>query len=159
MPSRFYLTQAQLQPLREPVKRSGDPAATRAECAQVEPAGDADGSPHLAVSVTSVILAGYREPGSYPAGGHYEAIEQGFRARVLSPLLGAIRWRRRVGRCPHGCRGSPVAPVAPALGVLPHQRTGAEVPGMGCRLAGFVPDEPAGRVRHPVTGGSLAAGT
>jgi hypothetical protein len=115
MPSRFYLTQAQLQPLREPVKRSGDPAATRAECAQVEPAGDADGSPHLAVSVTSVILAGYREPGSYPAGGHYEAIEQGFRARVLSPLLGAIRWRRRVGRCPHGGVGSSVAPVAPAL--------------------------------------------
>jgi hypothetical protein len=57
------------------------------------------------------------------------------------------------------CGGRLVTGVPTVRGVLPHQRTGAEVPGMGCRLAGFVPDETAGRVRHPVTGGSLAAGT
>jgi hypothetical protein len=64
---------------------------------------------------------------------------KGFRERVLPTLFGAIRWRRRVGRCPHGCAGSPVAPLDPALGVLPHQRTGAEVQWMGCLLAVFVP--------------------
>jgi hypothetical protein len=64
---------------------------------------------------------------------------KGFRERVLRTLLGVIRWRRQVGRCPHGCAGSPVAPLDQALGVLPHQHTGAAVHWMGCWLAVFVP--------------------
>ena len=63
----------------------------------------------------------------------------GFRERVLQPLVGVLRCRRRVGRCPQGCAGSQVAPLAQAVGVLPHQRPGAEVPWMGCLLAVFVP--------------------
>ena len=50
---------------------------------------------------------------------------KGFRERVLHTLFGVLRWRRRVGRCPHGCAGSQVAPLDQALGLLPHQRTGA----------------------------------
>ena len=64
---------------------------------------------------------------------------KGFRERVLRTRFGVIRWRRRVGRCPHGCAGSQIAPLDQALGVLPHQRTGAEVQWMGCLLAVFVP--------------------
>ncbi|MFO1434038.1 MAG: hypothetical protein U1F76_28760 [Candidatus Competibacteraceae bacterium] len=46
-PWRFHLTQHQRQTLRAQGKRRGDPSATRAECAQVEPSVDADGSTHL----------------------------------------------------------------------------------------------------------------
>jgi len=52
-----------------------------------------------------------------------------------------------------------IAPLDQALGVLPHQRTGAEVQGMGCLLAVFVPYETACRLLQQLTGVSLAAGT
>ena len=84
---------------------------------------------------------------------------KGFRERVLYTLFGVIRWRRRVGRCPHGCAGSQVAPLDQALGILPYQRTGAEVQWMGCLLAVFVPYETACRVLQQLTGVSLATGT
>ena len=84
---------------------------------------------------------------------------KGFRERVLQTLFGAIRWRWRVGRCPHGGAGSPVAPLDAVLGVVAHQRTGAEVQWMGCLLAVFVPYETACRLLCPLTGVSLAAGT
>jgi len=84
---------------------------------------------------------------------------KGFRERVLQTLFGVIRWRRRVGQCPHGCAGSPVAPLDQALGIVPYQRTGAEVQWMGCLLAVFVPYETACRLLHQLTGVSLAAGT
>ena len=64
---------------------------------------------------------------------------KGFRERVLHTLFGVIRWRRRVGRCPHGGAGSPVAPLDQVLGIVPYQRTGAEVQWLGCLLAVFVP--------------------
>lgn len=84
---------------------------------------------------------------------------KGFRERVLHTLFGVIRWRRRVGRCPHGCVGSQVVPLDQALGVVPHQRTGAEVQWMGCLLAVFVPYETACQLLQQLTGVSLAAGT
>ena len=84
---------------------------------------------------------------------------KGFRERVLQTLFGAIRWRRRVGRCPHGCAGSQVAPLDAVLGWVAHQRTGAEVQWMGCLLAVFVPYETACRLLRQLTGVSLAAGT
>lgn len=84
---------------------------------------------------------------------------KGWRERVLSTLFGPIRWRRRVGRCPNGCAGSQVVPLDRALGLLPHQRTGAEVQWMGCLLAVFVPYETAARLLQHLTGVQLAAGT
>jgi hypothetical protein len=70
---------------------------------------------------------------------------KGFQPRTLYTLFGVIRWRRRVGRCPKGCKGSQVAPLDRALGLVPHQCTGAEVQWMGCLLAVFVPYETACR--------------
>jgi hypothetical protein len=52
-----------------------------------------------------------------------------------------------------------MAPLDQAVGVLPHQRTGAEVQWMGCLLAVFVPYETACRLLQQLTGVSLAAGT
>jgi hypothetical protein len=84
---------------------------------------------------------------------------KGCRERMLHTLFGTIRWRRRVGRCPHGDAGSQVAPLDQALGIVPHQRTGVEVQWMGCLLAVFVPYETACRWLHQLTGVSLAVGT
>src|SRR5437763_29816 len=56
---------------------------------------------------------------------------KGFQPRTLHTLFGVIGWRRRVGRCPNGCKGSQVAPLDQALGLVPHQRTAAEVQWMG----------------------------
>jgi hypothetical protein len=64
---------------------------------------------------------------------------KGFAQRQLTSLFGPLRWRRRVGRCPHGCDIPQVAPLDEALGVQPHQRTSGELQGLGCALAVFVP--------------------
>ena len=48
---------------------------------------------------------------------------KGFAHRQLTSLVGPIRWRRRVGRCPHGCDIPQVAPFDEILGVQPQQRT------------------------------------
>ena len=80
------------------------------------------------------------------------------RARAPDAVWGdplAAAGRRR----PDGGAGSPVAPLDAVLGVVAHQRTGAEVQWMGCLLAVFVPYETACRLLCPLTGVSLAAGT
>jgi hypothetical protein len=84
---------------------------------------------------------------------------KGFQPRTLHTLFGVSRWRRRVGRCPKGCKGSQVAPLDQVLGLVPHQRTGAEVQWVGCLLAVFVPYETARRLLRQLTGVELAAGT
>jgi len=66
---------------------------------------------------------------------------KGFVSRQVESLLGRIRWRRRVGRCPHGCKRGQVAPLDEALGLEPHQRTSGELKLAGCALAIFVPFE------------------
>src|SRR5215510_5037280 len=64
---------------------------------------------------------------------------KGFAPRQLMSLFGPICWRRRVGRCPHGCTIPQVAPLDKALEVQSHQRTSRELQCLGCALAVFVP--------------------
>src|SRR5262249_26038999 len=71
---------------------------------------------------------------------------KGFAQRQLTSLFGPLRWRRRVGRCPHGCDIPQVAPLDEVLGVQPHQRTSGELQWLGCALAVFVPFATAARV-------------
>jgi len=71
---------------------------------------------------------------------------KGFATRQVMSLFGPIRWRRRVGRCPHGCAIPQVAPLDEALGVQPHQRTSGELQSLGCALAVFVPFATAARL-------------
>ena len=71
---------------------------------------------------------------------------KGFAQRQLTSLVGPIRWRRRVGRCPHGWDIPQVAPFDAALGVQPHQRTSGELQCLGCALAVFVPFATAARL-------------
>ena len=71
---------------------------------------------------------------------------KGFAKRQITSLFGPIQWRRRVGRCPHGCETPQVAPLDEALGVQPHQRTSGELQCRGCALAVFVPFATAARL-------------
>jgi len=64
---------------------------------------------------------------------------KGFVRRQITSVIGVIRWKRRVGRCPHGCAIGQIAPLDSVLGLLPHQRTSVELQRLGCLLAIFVP--------------------
>lgn len=66
---------------------------------------------------------------------------KGFIPRQVESLLGRIQWRRRVGRCPHGCKRGQVSPLDEALGLEPYQRTSGELKLAACALAVFVPFE------------------
>jgi hypothetical protein len=72
---------------------------------------------------------------------------KGFAQRQLMSLFGPIRWRRRVGRCPHGYAIPQVAPLDEALGVQPQQRTSGDLQFLGCAFAVFVPFATAARLR------------
>ena len=71
---------------------------------------------------------------------------KGFAKRQITSLCGPIQWRRRVGRCPHGCETPQVAPLDEALGLQPHQRSSGEFQALGCALAVFVPFATAARL-------------
>jgi hypothetical protein len=71
---------------------------------------------------------------------------KGCATRQVTSLLGAIRWRRRVGRCPQGCASPQVVPLDEELEVQPHQRTSGELQSLGCALAVFVPFATAARL-------------
>lgn len=68
---------------------------------------------------------------------------KGFVERYLTGLIGTVRWERRVGRCPHGCKIGQVAPLDTDLGLQPNQRTSAGLKRAACALAVFVPFEVA----------------
>ena len=81
---------------------------------------------------------------------------KGFAPRQLTSLFGPLRWRRRVGRCPHGCDIPQVAPFDEVLGVQPHQRTSGEFQALGCALAVFVPFATAARLLGWYGGGVVS---
>jgi hypothetical protein len=81
---------------------------------------------------------------------------KGFAQRQLTSLFGPIRWRRRIGRCPHGCDIPQVAPLDEALGVQPHQRTSGELQCLGCALAVCVPFATAARLLGWYGGGVVS---
>ena len=83
----------------------------------------------LAIQLVEAVLAERaRHPTLWPhcpqCGARLHS--KGFAKRQIISLFGPIQWRRRVGRCPHGCETPQVAPLDEALGVQPHQRTSGE---------------------------------
>ena len=66
---------------------------------------------------------------------------KGFVHRQITSMIGVVHWKRRVGRCPHGCEIGQVAPLDKALGLLPHQRSSFELQKLGCLLSVFAPFE------------------
>ena len=66
---------------------------------------------------------------------------KGLRSRSILTLIGGIKWKRRVKRCPNGCKGSQVVPSDKKLGLRAYQKTSLEVKWLGSALAIFVPFE------------------
>src|SRR5437867_2732070 len=81
---------------------------------------------------------------------------KGLATRQGTSLFGPIRWRRRGGRCPHGCAIPQVAPWDEALGVQPPQRTSGELQPLGCAVAVFMPFATAARLLGWYSGGSVS---
>ena len=107
------------------------------------------------------LAARAQRPRAWPDCPHcgHRLQSKGWRSRRLRTLFGEIGWRRRIGRCPQGCRGSQVALLDDALGLRPQQRYGEEMAALGCRLAVFVPYETAVRLLQQLTGIAVAPGT
>ena len=84
-----------------------------------------------------------REPVKWPncplCGSKIES--KGFRHRSASTLAGLIGWKRRVGRCPKGCRNRQFVPYDEVLGIAAYQQTSDELKHVACALAVFVPFE------------------
>jgi hypothetical protein len=74
-----------------------------------------------------------------PCGNKIES--KGFRRRTVLTLAGLIGWKRRVGRCPKGCRNPQFVPYDEVLGMAPYQQTSDELKHAACALAVFVPFE------------------
>ncbi len=108
--------------------------------------------------VEAVLAERARRPSAWPrcpqCGGALRS--KGFATRQVTSLLGPIRWRRRVGRCPRGCAIPQVAPLDGTLGVQPQQRTSGELQHLGCALAVFVPFATAARLLGWYSGGTVS---
>jgi hypothetical protein len=72
--------------------------------------------------------------------------------REMNTIVGKLRWRRRVGRCPANCRIGQVAPLDDALGLAPGQRTSNELKRYACLLSVFVPFETVSAILERITG-------
>ncbi len=73
-------------------------------------------------------------------------------SREILTLLGWIKWKRRVRRCPNGCKDSQVVPSDELIGLKAYQKTSLEVKWLGSALAVFVPFETAAALLAMMTG-------
>ena len=103
---------------------------------------------HISVQVVESVLAERAlHPTSWPACSQCgkRLHSKGLVKREVTTLVGLIRWRRRVGRCPDGCMIGQVAPFDEVLGLTPYQHTSLELQALGCAFAVFVPFATAAR--------------
>jgi hypothetical protein len=93
-------------------------------------------------------------PENWPRCPHcgHKLRSKGFEARQILTLVGTIRWRRRVGRCPNKCPDVQVVPLDKRLDIKPQQKTGDEVKKQACMLAIFVPFDTARILLQQLTG-------
>lgn len=77
---------------------------------------------------------------------------KGVVSRQMLTIVGLVQWRRRVGRCPQGCKGSQSAPFDQVLGIAPYQQSSVELKRLGCLLAIFVPFELASWLLSQLSG-------
>jgi hypothetical protein len=82
---------------------------------------------------------------------------KGWVARQWRGVIGIVQWRRRVGRCPSGCKIGQVAPLDQALGLEAYARTSVVVQEMACLLAVLMPFDLVSRVLARLTGVAVSA--
>lgn len=96
--------------------------------------------------------------GDCPACG-MSLVSKGFVPRQLLTLIGVVRWKRRVSRCPNRCSGSQKAPFDAVLGIIPDQQTSIELVRFGCLLAVFLPFELAASILQQLSGIAVSDAT
>ena len=64
---------------------------------------------------------------------------KGLASREIVTLIGWVKWWRRRGGCPQGCKIGQVVPLDEELGLKAYQKTSVEVKWLACALAVFVP--------------------
>jgi hypothetical protein len=77
---------------------------------------------------------------------------KGWLPRTVKTLIGILRWKRELWRCPNGCKIGQVAPFDIELGLKPNQRTGDEIKQIACALTVFVPFNIAVTLLKTLTG-------
>jgi hypothetical protein len=104
--------------------------------------------------MSEVLAARAAQPISWPecpvCGERMQS--KGWRPRQWTGVIGTVRWRRRVGRCPQGCKTGQVAPMDQALGLQAHQRTSVGVQELACVLAVLLPFDLARRLLECLAG-------
>lgn len=50
-------------------------------------------------------------------------VSKGFAKRQMFTLIGEVKWKRRIGRCPRRCPGSQQVPFDAILNIEAHQQT------------------------------------
>ncbi len=83
---------------------------------------------------------------------------KGWFPRAVKTLIGILTWKRKVWRCPNGCKIGQVAPFDIELGLRPNQRTGDEVKQIACALAVFIPFNIAVVLLKSLTGIEVSSG-
>jgi len=114
----------------------------------------------IAVAVVEDVLAERAQrPTEWPTcekcGKRLES--KGFVERTLRGLIGIVRWKRRVGRCPNRCKIGRVAPLDTELGLRPNQRVSDVLMRAACALAVFVPFGTARELLALLTGIEVSA--
>lgn len=76
--------------------------------------------------------------------------------RQIKSMIGIVRWKRKVGRCPNGCEIGQVVPLDKEFGLEPDQRVSNELKLGACALAVFVPYQIATVLLKLLTGIELS---
>jgi hypothetical protein len=77
---------------------------------------------------------------------------KGTAPRQIKSILGDIKWRRRLGRCPNKCAIGQIAPLDRELGLAPNQKSDTGLQQTACLVAIFVPFETAAMLLKQLAG-------
>lgn len=81
---------------------------------------------------------------------------KGRKRRQLRTLIGVVKWKRQIGRCPQKCAIGQVAPLDIELGLAANQTTERQLQTQAILLALFVPFETASMLLEQLTGVSVS---
>ena len=70
---------------------------------------------------------------------------KGFKPCQIKSIIGDIKWKRRLGRCPNKCAIGQVAPLDKEMGLASNQKSDTGLQRVACLVAIFVPFETATR--------------
>lgn len=81
---------------------------------------------------------------------------KGFKPRQIKSIIGDIKWKRRLGRCPNKCAIGQIAPFDEELDLAANQKSDTGVQQVACLVAIFVPFETAAMLLKQMTGNHIS---